>query len=440
MKKSQQNGSITRHHGWWVLRYREPVGEGGVVQTLLKARRLAPVDAEHKTKASVRRLADEVLEPIQHRNVSPLFVTTLGDFVDRLYLPWVKQQKRPSTYRAYSQMWDAYLKDECGSAWMMEVETHNVQEWLEAIAREPRKRANLKYTLSKNTMAHIKHLLGGVFKYAAQKGYFNRGNPVELSEIPAFAPREKEGGAYSLEEIYLMLRILPEPAATVVATAAYTGLRLGELQGLTWEDYTPPLGDNQVGTIEVKRSVWRGRVGEPKTEKSRAPVPIISQLASRLAKCRQSVANPDRGPIFANSAGNPTDLNALYYRRMRKQLRKMGVVWRGWHGFRRGLASNLNRLGVDDSVIQAILRHSDVSLTQSCYIKTTSPDAVAAMQQLSVKISEVERQSEEPRPSGIHPEEAGWDDSTQLRLSGSVEGKEATGSTDGRTATFSPTH
>ena len=251
------------------------------------------------------------------------------------------------------------------------------------------------YTLSKNTVAHIKHLLSGVFGYAAREGFFNRANPVELAEIPAFAPRAKEGGAYSLEEIYLMLRILPEPAARVVATAAYTGLRLGELQGLTWEDYTPPSDDNQIGTIEVTRSVWRGKVGEPKTEKSRAPVPVIPQLAARLAQFRQSLANPHHGPVFANSADNPMDLNALYYRHMRKQLRKRGVVWLGWHGFRRGLASNLNRLGGDDSVIQAILRHSDVSLTQSCYIKTTCPDAVAAMQQLSVKISEVQRKSED---------------------------------------------
>jgi hypothetical protein len=53
------------------------------------------------------------------------------------------------------------------------------------------------------------------------------------------------------------------------------------------------------------------------------------------------------------------------------------------HGFRRGLASNLNRLGVDDSVIQRILRHSTVATTQNHYIKTGSPDAVAAMRQLS---------------------------------------------------------
>jgi hypothetical protein len=279
MKRSKQNGSITRHRGWWVLRYREPVGEGGVVQTLLKARRLAPVDAQHKTKASVRRLADEVLEPLQGRKVSPLFVTTLGDFVERLYLPWVKQQKRPSTCQAYAQMWNAYLKDECGSAWLREVETHDVQKWLEAIAKTPRQRGNLEYTLSKNTMAHIKHLLGGIFGYAARQGYFNQANPVELAEIPAFAPKQKEGGAYGLEEIDLMLRILPEPAATIVATAAYTGLRLGELQGLNWEDYTPPSDDNQIGMIEVRRSVWRGKVGEPKTEKSKAPVPVIPQLA-----------------------------------------------------------------------------------------------------------------------------------------------------------------
>ena len=56
--------------------------------------------------------------------------------------------------------------------------------------------------------------------------------------------------------------------------------------------------------------------------------------------------------------------------------------WRGWHAFRRGLATNLNRLGVDDSVIQRILRHSDVAVTQACYIKTASEDAQAAMQKL----------------------------------------------------------
>jgi integrase len=72
-----------------------------------------------------------------------------------------------------------------------------------------------------------------------------------------------------------------------------------------------------------------------------------------------------------------------YQRDMKDLLKRAGILWHGWHGFRRGLASNLNRLGVDDSVIQRILRHSTVATTQNHYIKTASPDAIAAMKQFS---------------------------------------------------------
>lgn len=96
---------------------------------------------------------------------------------------------------------------------------------------------------------------------------------------------------------------------------------------------------------------------------------------------------PAKGPIFANSAGNPLDLNACYQRDMKDVLKRAGISWHGWHGFRRGLASNLNRLGVDDSVIQRILRHSTVQVTQNHYIKTASPDAVAAMRLFSTAFS-----------------------------------------------------
>jgi integrase len=68
---------------------------------------------------------------------------------------------------------------------------------------------------------------------------------------------------------------------------------------------------------------------------------------------------------------------------MREVLHRAEIEWSGWHGFRRGLASILNRLGVDDSVIQAILRHSHIGVTQSCFIKTVRPDVEAAMRQFS---------------------------------------------------------
>ncbi len=66
-------------------------------------------------------------------------------------------------------------------------------------------------------------------------------------------------------------------------------------------------------------------------------------------------------------------------------LKAAGLEWQGWHSFRRGLGSNLNKLGVDDSVTQKILRHSDVSLTQRFYIKTTATESQDAMKKLEVE-------------------------------------------------------
>jgi hypothetical protein len=62
------------------------------------------------------------------------------------------------------------------------------------------------------------------------------------------------------------LAILPEPAATIVAVAAFTRARKGEIGGFLWQGY-----DGYA--IEVKQSVWRNQVGEPKREKSKG-IPI----------------------------------------------------------------------------------------------------------------------------------------------------------------------
>src|SRR5215467_10570117 len=113
MRRTNQSGYIMRHRGWWVLRYRERTGVGGAVKVVHRAKRLAPVDSTHKTKASVRDLAVEQLEPLNRDAQKPLSVTKLGDFIERIYLPFANQQKRPSTSRGYSQMWSNYLRRRC---------------------------------------------------------------------------------------------------------------------------------------------------------------------------------------------------------------------------------------------------------------------------------------------------------------------------------------
>ena len=65
-------------------------------------------------------------------------------------------------------------------------------------------------------------------------------------------------------------------------------------------------------------------------------------------------------------------------------LRGSAEAWYGLHAFRRGLATNLHELGIHDIVIQAILRHSNVSVTRLAYIKNdgVDPQSLAAMEVL----------------------------------------------------------
>ena len=57
--------------------------------------------------------------------------------------------------------------------------------------------------------------------------------------------------------------------------------------------------------------------------------------------------------------------------------------WKGWHIFRRSLASNLYSIGVAPKIIQAILRHSDIGTTLSFYVETSEAESRDALDKLT---------------------------------------------------------
>jgi integrase len=188
-----------------------------------------------------------------------------------------------------------------------------------------------------------------------------------------------------------------------VLTAALTGLRKSELRGLTWENF-----DGK--ELNVTRSVWNSTVSEPKTRRSRSPIPVVKQLADALEthKLRAGVLAQPGLPIFQAGNGQPLNLDNLARRVIVPALSRCALCrkpeadhkpeghiykrdaslpeWHAWHAFRRGLATNLHALGVDDKTIQAILRHSNVGLTMNVYVKSVSESQVSAMDALSEKL------------------------------------------------------
>jgi integrase len=293
---------------------------------------------------------------------------TLNRFMETVYLPYAERQKRRSTFVGYRNMWKRYIKPD-GDKALRDYRTFECEQMLTSIART--------HDLCRSTLAHVKHFLGGAFRYARRQGVLDTPNPMREVEIPRARPAG-ETHAYSLEEEVRMLAILPEPAATIVAVAAFTGARKGEIRGFVWEGY-----DGYA--IEVKQSVWRTQVGEPKREKSKGTIPVIAQLKLFLDRHRVLTGRPSQGFLFRNPLGNPLNLDVLAREVTRPALETEKIPWHGWHAFRRGLATNLHRLGVSDKVIQQILRHANMTTTINIYVKMVSQDAEEAMKKLESK-------------------------------------------------------
>lgn len=390
-----QRGYIYPRAGWWVLRYRENVIENGQIVRKQLAKQLKPIAPEHarckRPPKDIQQEAEKFLRPMNDGETRAEHTQTIGSFVENLFFPHLRDRVRQSTYRGYLARWESQLKPRCADIRLRDFRVLSAQQVIDTIHRQ---NPAMKYS----TLAHLKNLLSLIFDEAERLELLPKGagNPVKLVRLPD-APGGDETYAYTLREIETMLAVVPEPAATICAVAAFTGLRRAELRGVRWEDYS---GDQ----IMVNRSVWEGFTNEPKTKRSKAAVPVIPKLKAILEAHKLACGKPKTGPIFANGKGNPANLNNTLNREILPALNRCALcrkaraahiatdheykrddklpVWRGFHAFRRGLGSTLYALGVDDLMIQQILRHRDVAVTREHYIKTTSEQSIAAMSKL----------------------------------------------------------
>ena len=164
---------------------------------------------------------------------------------------------RPSTLAGYKDFYKRHLKPLFGNYRMCDVKLPIAQQMLNSVARE-------NPHVSAGLLKHLKWLGVAIFDYAAQQGAFNpeSKNPFSDVSIPRTQHIPKPSRCATLDDVVAMIHVLDEPAATVVALAAFSGLRKSEIQGLRWEDLK---GDE----LYVRRSAWR-------------PTQVIEETKNRL--------------------------------------------------------------------------------------------------------------------------------------------------------------
>jgi integrase len=350
------------------VRYREQIQQDdGSIRVVHRSQKIADVSA-YPQKREVLPLFMEVMAKLNTTGFEAGASVEVHKFVSTRYMPWASENLAQSTSKNYRQVWKQRLSGRIGSMRVRDVRPVHIENVLTSIV-------HANPTLSKRTVQRAKALLSGVFTRAVALGVIDR-NPVTEIVLPRTSALDKEPYAYTSDEVEQILASLPVLARTVCAIAAYAGLAVSELRGLEWSDY-----DSATGLLYVRRGVWKSTVGETKTATRRKPVPVIARLRSLLDGYAASVPShrPDQW-MFSSSVGTPIDLGNLVNRVIRPTLAKAGLKWRGYHAFRRGLATTLYSLNVPELIVQRILRHKPGSpVTRTHYIQTPTPDVLDAM-------------------------------------------------------------
>jgi integrase len=379
-----QQGELKQINGSWMVRYYD-----GQNRRMKKLGRVT----DYPTKDSIFPTYQSFMAEVNKPTFRPEVNTLLRTFITESYFPSVATL-RGSTLRGYKAIWRNHLEPRLGGLRIRDIRTYDCQKAMDAIVRA---NPELKQASLSRVKSFMHAAFGEAIRLGLREGDVNPASGVKIKCVKG----KGETFAYSLDQIKNILGALFEPSKVLMAVAAYTGLRRGEIVGLKWEDY-----DGQ--SILVRRNICFGEKGEmsvelPKTEASGAPVPVIPPLRDILnawktkaqvtADCwifQAGFTRKKDHPVTLVDAAKLTPLSPANVLRdvILPALEKAEIEWLGYHAFRRGLATNLRALGVDDLTIMEILRHSDVKVTRDSYIKRVSEKAEEAMNKLAAEIAQ----------------------------------------------------
>ena len=283
------------------------------------------------------------------------------------YLRFAEQDRgcKPSTVRGYRNVIKVHLMPVFGSMKLDEITVQEIERWRAGMTSVRAQRE-----LSNKTKNNLLVLMHAIFRHAV-KLYGLPANPV--ANVDRFRVRSSgDIQVFSPEEVWALVRAAgSEVDAAIFLTAAFTGLRRGELLGLRWRDV-----DFAGSTIRVRASYAAGKLTTPKSGKVRA-VPMAPDVSSALAKLgdRERYTGDDDF-VFAGEAGLPLDGDALSSR-YRDALTRARLRPLRFHDLRHTFGTRMIAKA-DIRRLQEWMGHADIQTTMK-YLHNAPRDEDAAL-------------------------------------------------------------
>lgn len=277
---------------------------------------------------------------------------------------WLRRQSakiRESTYVKYKSVLNKHIKHFFGKLKSTEITTDIIEKFT----------GELQYgkKLSAKSVHDILVILHGIIKYAA--GEYSELNKAEISypkkekkEMRVLSPAEQRQFVnYLLEDT--------DACKFGLILALFTGIRIGELCALRWENIS--LRD---GTLRIEQTMQRlqdtntGKtkviIGKPKTDTSARTIPMTEKL---IALCRKMYEGNNSAYILTGTA-DYMEPRALQYR-LGKYTRECGLLGVHCHTLRHTFATRAVEVGFEIKSLSEILGHANTSITLERYVHSS---------------------------------------------------------------------
>lgn len=373
-KRANNEGSIRqRRDGLWEARYsvgRDP-GTGKQVQRSIYG----------KSQKEVRQKLQKIALEIDNGLYIKPTKLTVGKWLDMWHKDFLGAVKE-STKTSYKQHIKNHLKPAFNSIQMTALKAAPIQQFYNDLQRKG---------LSAKTIKNIHGVFHKALQQAVLFGYI-RSNPSNVCVLPRI--EKKEIQPLDSSEIQDFLKAIDEhPLKVLFTVALFTGMRAGELLGLTWDRV-----NFDQGVITIDRQLLRPRnknegfrFGTLKNDKPRTIVPapfIMETLMSHRTsqRQRQLLAGSlwKQGPdyVFTGELGGHASYWQLNYH-LKAILAKINIAPRRFHDLRHTYAVTALRSGDDVKTVQGNLGHHTAAFTLDVYGHVTEEmrhDSASRMQ------------------------------------------------------------
>ncbi len=314
--------------------------------------------------------------------------TTLEDFLDE-WLTMKSTVVRSSTIRQYRQITRDYILPYLGGKKLLKIRPDQIQLLYNT---------HTSNGVSPRIVQLVHAVLRGSLNHAVKLGLLTR-NPTAVAVPPKPKPKEKRVLDENQIQTLLIAAQEEQPEfLPLYQLALTTGMRLGELLGIGWNDL-----DWDKGTLTINRQLKRVKdqglvLQPPKTQAGRRTVKLGSSTWSLLKEHRKAhiqrplCRDPDGMNIelvFTQESGAPWGPRQVQ-RAFKELLKLAGLPNMRFHDLRHTAATHMLANGVDLLTVSRRLGHSKASTTLDTYahmVSGTQEKAAAVMDEITTPVS-----------------------------------------------------